>query len=123
MTSFFSVFVIADFNIQDETSIPEDIIDQQHLQEIIDKQQQDIQQQEQQQQSQQELTQKYVGESTAVAGVLNAEDDDDDIIDVNLPFDDSADADSDADIVSIIRSFHFLFQQYFYICIHTYMCV
>lgn len=96
--------------MQDETSIPEDIIDQQHLQEIIDKQQQGIQlqqKQQQQQQQRQQLQQKYVGDSTASStSVLN--DDGGDIIDVNLPYDDSTDTDSDAaDIVSIIRSFFF----------------
>lgn len=89
--------------MQDETSIPEDIIDQQHLQEIIDKQQQVIQQQQEQQQLQHKLQQKYVGDSAAGTSVLNR---DGDIIDVNLPYDDSTDTDSDADIVSIIRSFH-----------------
>ncbi|XP_046801585.1 probable WRKY transcription factor protein 1 [Lucilia cuprina] len=82
-----------DFNMQDETSIPEDIIDQQHLQEIIDKQQQGLQLEQQQ------LQQKYVGDSAATSGssILNG---DDDIIDVNLPYDDSStDTDSDADII------------------------
>lgn len=101
--------------MQDETSIPEDIIDQQHLQEIIDKQQQGIQLQQKQQQQQRQLQQKYVGDSTASStSVLN--DDDGDIIDVNLPYDDSTDTDSDAaDIVSIIRSFFFLFEIMFII--------
>lgn len=97
----FVVLVIADFNMQDETSIPEDIIDQQHLQEIIDKQQQGIQLQQQQQL----LQQKYVGNSAALAAATNVLNDDGDIIDVNLPYDDSTDTDSDADIVSSIRSF------------------
>ncbi|XP_065365303.1 putative uncharacterized protein DDB_G0282133 [Calliphora vicina] len=85
-----------DFNMQDETSIPEDIIDQQHLQEIIDKQQQGIQLQQQQQLL---LQQKYVGDSAALAAGANVLNGDGDIIDVNLPYDDSTDTDSDADII------------------------
>ena len=56
------------------------------------------------------MQQRYAGDNSAAigSGVLNG---DDDIMDVNLPYDDSNDADADADdgdaadIVSSLRSF------------------
>ncbi|XP_073831304.1 uncharacterized protein [Musca autumnalis] len=64
---------LSDFNMQDETTIPEDIFDQRHLQEI------------EEERGQHRMEGAKGGESV-------------DIIDVNLPYDDS-DADAEADII------------------------
>uniref|UniRef100_A0A1I8N7Q6 Uncharacterized protein n=1 Tax=Musca domestica TaxID=7370 RepID=A0A1I8N7Q6_MUSDO len=69
-----------DFNMQDETTIPEDIFDQRHLQEIEEKEQLGS-----------------IGNSSD-GGAKGGESVD--IIDVNLPYDDSdADAEAEADII------------------------
>ncbi|XP_013097941.2 basic-leucine zipper transcription factor A [Stomoxys calcitrans] len=71
---------LSDFNMQDETSIPEDIFDQRYLKEIEERERNGV--------GVGSVT--TAAESDGVEGV--------DVIDVNLPYDDS-DADAEADII------------------------